>query len=353
MKHEQTDFSQTRAAVVPTVRYRDLPAAIEWLCKAFGFERHRVVTDNDGSVLYAQLTFGQGMVMVAPIQETAFGKLMVQPDEIGGVETQICYLRVDDPSAHQARAAAAGGDVVLDIKAEASTGQGYSCRDPEGHIWNFGTYDPWDAKAVAPVAYPGLHGRKLRAFAVATVLAAAVIALYAHEPARAVAGDLGLVVYTRLVSAFETARASGPDDADHSPALAHTLGEVRDQLAKERAARLAADQRLTEIRDELVQVRRATYGRDELMQARLALEITAGKLAKAIADKDAAERSANEARDLVAQLRGAMDASEKWIAAEKAAKEKRARARRAYWAIRRAATPKAIPSTVLPQPDLF
>ena len=350
MKYEQTDFSQTRAAVVPTVRYRDLPAAIEWLCNAFGFERHRVVTDNNGSVLYAQLTFGKGMVMVAPIQETAFGKLMVQPDEIGGVETQICYLRVDDPSAHQARAAEAGGDVVLDIKAEASTGHGYSCRDPEGHIWNFGTYDPWDANAIAPVAYPGRRSQKLRAFAVAAVLAAAGVAMYAHEPARAVAGDLGLVVYTKLVSAFETARASGPDDADHSPALAHTLGEVRDQLAKERFARLAADLRVNELRDELVQVRRATYGRDELMQARLALEIAAAKLAKVMAEKDAAERSANEARDLVAQLRSA------WDAAEKAAKEKRAqvtRARRAYWAARRAATLKIVPSTVLPQPDLF
>ena len=335
MKYEHTDFSQTRAAVVPTVRYRDLPAAIEWLCQAFGFERHRVVKDNNGSVLYAQLTFGKGMVMVAPIQETAFGKLMVQPDEIGGVETQICYLRVDDPSAHQARAAAAGGDVVLDIKPEAGTGHGYSCRDPEGHIWNLGTYDPWDAKAkAAPLAYPRPRRRRLRAFAVATVLAAAGVAMYAHEPARAVAGDLGLVVYTKLVSAFETARASGPDDADHSPALAHTLGEVRDQLAKERAARLAADLRVNELRDELVQVRRATYGRDELMQARLALEITAGKLAKVVAEKEAAERSANEAREQLAKMRIAREAFER---AAKVEREQFLRRRAARLAAVRAA----------------
>jgi hypothetical protein len=72
-----------------------------------------------------------------------------------------------------------------------------------------------------------------------------------------------------------------------------------------------------------------------------------------IAEKEAAERSANEARGLVAQLRSAIDASETWIAAEKAAKKKRTRARRAYWAARRAAIPKAVPSTILPQPDLF
>ena len=23
-------------------------------------------------------------------------------------------------------------------------GRLYSCRDPEGHLWNFGTYDPWE-----------------------------------------------------------------------------------------------------------------------------------------------------------------------------------------------------------------
>ena len=23
--------------------------------------------------------------------------------------------------------------------------RGYSCLDPEGHLWSFGSYDPWDA----------------------------------------------------------------------------------------------------------------------------------------------------------------------------------------------------------------
>jgi len=25
-------------------------------------------------------------------------------------------------------------------------GRGYSCRDPEGNAWSFGTYDPWKAE---------------------------------------------------------------------------------------------------------------------------------------------------------------------------------------------------------------
>jgi uncharacterized glyoxalase superfamily protein PhnB len=32
---------------------------------------------------------------------------------------------------------------VLDIKTQDYGGRDYTCRDPEGHIWSFGTYDPW------------------------------------------------------------------------------------------------------------------------------------------------------------------------------------------------------------------
>ena len=39
--------------------------------------------------------------------------------------------------------ARAGARIVIDIKDEDHGGRGYSCRDPEGHLWNFGTYDPW------------------------------------------------------------------------------------------------------------------------------------------------------------------------------------------------------------------
>jgi uncharacterized glyoxalase superfamily protein PhnB len=43
------------------------------------------------------------------------------------------------------RAKAAGAKIVLDIKDEDYGGRGFSCRDLEGHLWNFGTYDPWES----------------------------------------------------------------------------------------------------------------------------------------------------------------------------------------------------------------
>ena len=31
----------------------------------------------------------------------------------------------------------------IEIKDEDYGGRGFSCYDLEGHLWNFGTYDPW------------------------------------------------------------------------------------------------------------------------------------------------------------------------------------------------------------------
>jgi uncharacterized glyoxalase superfamily protein PhnB len=131
------------ATIVPAMRYRDAPAAIDWLCKAFGFAKHLVVPGPDGKIAHAQLVRGNGMIMLGSVVDSEFGRLMKQPDEIGGAETQSCYVIVEDADAHYARAKAAGARIVLEIKDEDYGGRGYSCRDPEGHLWNFGTYDPW------------------------------------------------------------------------------------------------------------------------------------------------------------------------------------------------------------------
>ena len=60
-----------------------------------------------------------------------------------GVGTQSPYVIVPDADAHHALAVAAGAKVVYPLKDEDYGGRGYSCLDPEGHLWNFGTYDPW------------------------------------------------------------------------------------------------------------------------------------------------------------------------------------------------------------------
>ena len=137
----------TTATIVPCLRYRDAPAIIDWLCGTFGFERHLVVPDDAGGIAHAQLAFGNGMVMLGSQRANAFGRLMAQPGEVGGRETQCAYLVCADPDALHARAVAAGAAIVMPLKTEDYGGRGFSCRDPEGHVWNFGSYDPWQPAA--------------------------------------------------------------------------------------------------------------------------------------------------------------------------------------------------------------
>jgi uncharacterized glyoxalase superfamily protein PhnB len=136
-------MTQGKPTIIPSRRYRDCPKAIEWLCSAFGFEKHAVYPGPDNTIAHAELAHGNGMIMLGSINDTPFSKYMVQPDEIGGRETQGCYIIVEDADAHYARAKAAGAEIFIDIKTESYGGRGYSCKDLEGHLWSFGTYDPW------------------------------------------------------------------------------------------------------------------------------------------------------------------------------------------------------------------
>lgn len=133
---------QTTVNVIPTMRYTDAHAAIEWLCRAFGFEKQLVVAHEDGTIAHAQLVFGNGMIMLGTARDDDFGKLQKLPSELGGVGSQSAYV-VQDADQHYARAVDAGAEVVMKLKNEDYGGRGYACRDSEGHLWYFGTYDPW------------------------------------------------------------------------------------------------------------------------------------------------------------------------------------------------------------------
>ena len=135
--------ADTTSTIIPCLRYRDAPAAIDWLCRAFGFARRAVYADG-ATVHHAQLSFGNGMVMLGSAENASeFGRRMVQPDELGLRETQCPCVIVADADAHYAQAKAAGAAIVDDIRDQDYGGRGYSCRDPEGHLWWFGSYDPW------------------------------------------------------------------------------------------------------------------------------------------------------------------------------------------------------------------
>jgi uncharacterized glyoxalase superfamily protein PhnB len=133
---------QTVATVIPALQYQDAPAAIDFLCRAFGFEKHAVYEGEGGSIAHAQLTLGNGMVMLGSAKETDYGELLVRPRAAGGV-TMSVYVIVEDADAHFARAKSAGAEITSEPVTKDYGGRDYTCKDPEGHVWTFGTYDPW------------------------------------------------------------------------------------------------------------------------------------------------------------------------------------------------------------------
>ena len=135
--------------IIPCLRYRDAPAAIEWLCTAFGFERHLVVDGAGGTIRHAQLTLGNGMIMMGTAREDEFGKRLAVPDK-GGRVTQSPYIAVEAVDAHYERAVAAGAEIVTPIEDQEDRGLFYAARDPEGHLWCFGSYDPWIEPETTP-----------------------------------------------------------------------------------------------------------------------------------------------------------------------------------------------------------
>jgi uncharacterized glyoxalase superfamily protein PhnB len=136
------DQTTDGAPIIPCLTYRNAPAAIEFLCKAFGFQKKMVVEGEANSIAHAELTFGRAMIMVGSVKNSDYGRLVKPPRELGAC-TQTIYLVVEDADAHHARAKEAGAEIVLPLTTQDYGGRDYTCRDPEGNVWTFGTYDPW------------------------------------------------------------------------------------------------------------------------------------------------------------------------------------------------------------------
>lgn len=138
-----SETQQVQSSIMCGHRYRNAPAAIDWLCDVLGFQRHAVYQGPNGSIAHAQLTFGGGMIFLGSFTDSESQRLLKQPDEVGGAETRHVYLLVPDADEVYNRVKRSGAEVVLDIMDQSYGGRGFTCRDPEGHVWNIGTYDPW------------------------------------------------------------------------------------------------------------------------------------------------------------------------------------------------------------------
>ena len=121
--------------IIPSLRYQDAKAAIDFLVNAFGFERHHITENDDGTVAHAELTYGSGLVMLG----TARG------DDRFATGRAVIYVVVDDPDGVHDRAHAAGAAIIQELTDQDYGSREFAAEDPEGNVWSFGTYDPFAA----------------------------------------------------------------------------------------------------------------------------------------------------------------------------------------------------------------
>jgi uncharacterized glyoxalase superfamily protein PhnB len=135
--------TRTKSTIMPTMRYKDAPAAIEWLCQILGFTRHEVCPAPDGTIAHAELTLGGGMIMLGSQKNDAYGRGFKSPGELGGIETRSTYVVVKDIDAIYSRALSAKAEIARPFRNTDYGSREFGVKDPEGHTWSVGTYDPW------------------------------------------------------------------------------------------------------------------------------------------------------------------------------------------------------------------
>ena len=136
-------MADSPSTVIPAQRYRNAPAAIDWLCQVFGFARHAVYEGENGTIAHAELSLGNGMIMLGSCKDDESSSGFKTPEELGDKETRNVYLVVPDADAAYARAQAAGATVIRPIEDTPYGSREFAVKDPEGHSWSAGTYNPW------------------------------------------------------------------------------------------------------------------------------------------------------------------------------------------------------------------
>ncbi len=134
--------------ILSHVVYQDLPAAIDWLIRTFGFVEHfRYGKPING----AQLHIGDAYIMVKQAKpgESSPARL--------GFGTQSLTIFVEDVEAHFQRAKSAGARIVEDLH-ETEYGEfQYGVEDLDGHHWLFSRHarnvspDEWGATVAETV----------------------------------------------------------------------------------------------------------------------------------------------------------------------------------------------------------
>ncbi len=124
--------------------YQNRAAAIDWLCRALGFEVRLRVEGDAGEIVHSELTYGEALIMVGgegrPDDPAAWRRLFRSPRTVDGAITSSIMLYVDDVEAHCAQARTSGATIVdepsvHDYGPDHWTDRSYGLLDCEGQMW--------------------------------------------------------------------------------------------------------------------------------------------------------------------------------------------------------------------------
>lgn len=128
--------------VIPYLTYQDAPAAIDFICTAFGFTEESRMAMPDGKIMHANLKYDGNSVMLGGEME---GSSYKAPGNVSAPSSFV-FMYVDDVDAHHAQATKNGAKVVVDLEDQFWGERTYTCEDLEGGRWMFSTvvsaFDP-------------------------------------------------------------------------------------------------------------------------------------------------------------------------------------------------------------------
>ena len=222
------------SGITPLLRYRDPHQAAEWLCRAFGFTINTTEHEPDGSLRCITLDAGRGLIVIGPVvSDTELDRLMAQPTDIGGISTQTCYATVDDVATHCQTARAAGASIAIEPTVDEGGTAYYLCRDPEGHLWSFGTHSFNTESAAAGDTHPiALRPQPIDVDTDPAPAFGRRIGAVAAVTAALIAGSV--IVYA-------SSDFASPKDTAQNAALKQAFISLRTESQQERQKRLAAE----------------------------------------------------------------------------------------------------------------
>ncbi len=137
------------ATIIPCIHYKDASVMSSWLCDVFVFNVHAAYYGDHDILMHAELVLGESMIMLGSVKtDSEYWRYMCLPSYTNGQNTQSPYLIIseDEIDAHYEKAVRGGARILIPLREQDYGGKLYTCADPEGHVWNFGSYNPWEEK---------------------------------------------------------------------------------------------------------------------------------------------------------------------------------------------------------------